>query len=321
MKPIAKMGLGMAVAAAVLVGAEAALRALDLPDPGLYAGDLSSVWTLRPDLAPREIPFPEEGTSFTVRTNSIGFRGPEAPRGAVVVLGDSTTFGWGVEEDEAWPAQLAQLTGLPVVNGGVPGYSTAQGRATLSTTIALKPAVVILAYLVRDAQRAPQPDDVTVIHPVESQPRLFQLLRRSVAAPGPTTTGTSDRVPPSIFATNVQAMDTTLRLLGAVVLHVAFPMREEPMAHLAAWRGVAPDLIVPSVPASQFTRDGIHLSPAGNRTLAEAVAPLLPRDLAPPPAPIPDLPAPILTIPAPTMPDPTLPTPPETLQPAHVTGG
>ena len=86
MRPITKMGLGMVVAAALLGATELTLRALDLPDPGLYAGDLSSVWTLRPNLPPREIPFPEEGTTFTVRTNSVGFRGPEAPRGAVVGL-------------------------------------------------------------------------------------------------------------------------------------------------------------------------------------------------------------------------------------------
>ena len=113
-------------AAALLGGAELILRILGIPDPGIYAGDPGSLWWLRPDLPPRALPFPEGGTEFTVRTNRLGYRGPDPAQRAWICLGDSTTFGWGVEVEDAFPAQLeAELLRrghkVEVLNAGVPG--------------------------------------------------------------------------------------------------------------------------------------------------------------------------------------------------------
>ena len=68
----------------------------------------------------------------TYRTNRYGLRGPEIPakgdRLRVVHIGDSYTFGWGVEEGDSIPAQtekrLRELLGsdrVDVINFGVPG--------------------------------------------------------------------------------------------------------------------------------------------------------------------------------------------------------
>lgn len=62
--------------------------------------------------------------SFSVRTNRHGLRGPEialpAPGPRVLAVGDSVTFGWGVEEEQSWPARLADELGVEVLNAGVP---------------------------------------------------------------------------------------------------------------------------------------------------------------------------------------------------------
>ena len=62
--------------------------------------------------------------SFLVSTNAKGFRGPplepQKTSYRVLCLGDSVTFGWGVAEDESYPARLRKSLGLEVINAGVP---------------------------------------------------------------------------------------------------------------------------------------------------------------------------------------------------------
>jgi lysophospholipase L1-like esterase len=70
--------------------------------------------------------------------NSLGFRGPELPaslsdKRLVLAIGESTTFGWGMRDEESYPSQLEALLNAPsddrrwvVVNAGVPSYSSRQ---------------------------------------------------------------------------------------------------------------------------------------------------------------------------------------------------
>jgi len=61
---------------------------------------------------------------FSVSTNSMGFRGrefsPIKEQYRILCIGDSVTFGWGVEADEAYPALLAKELNVEVINAGVP---------------------------------------------------------------------------------------------------------------------------------------------------------------------------------------------------------
>ncbi|WP_096331005.1 hypothetical protein [Nannocystis exedens] len=62
----------------------------------------------------------------TIRVNASGYRGtdwPEPPQAReIVVVGDSQVFGLGVEDAETFSARLAERTGRPVLNAGVPTY-------------------------------------------------------------------------------------------------------------------------------------------------------------------------------------------------------
>ena len=83
----------------------------------------------------------QNGTGWA-NINENGLRGaiPVVPRPSdvqrILVLGDSTWFGHGVNDDETTPAILqkmlvAQGMNVEVVNGAIPGYSTEQSRLVL----------------------------------------------------------------------------------------------------------------------------------------------------------------------------------------------
>ncbi len=71
-----------------------------------------------------------------VVTNELGLRDPRPPHTSadstqILILGDSFTFGFGVEDEDSYPRQLERLLndaageeGYIVINAGVPGYST-----------------------------------------------------------------------------------------------------------------------------------------------------------------------------------------------------
>lgn len=94
------------------------------------------------------------------RTTSLGTRGAGAVAATdgdtVLVVGDSVTFGWGVRETEAWPAQLQGLLRsggrtTTVVNGGVPGYGVAETVARLGQLLPLlRPQRVLIGYYPND---------------------------------------------------------------------------------------------------------------------------------------------------------------------------
>lgn len=120
----------------------------------MYVADSVLVHTLKP-LFHGVLRSGEYTTAVAI--NDRGFRGgpwrTDAPL-RVLVVGDSFTFGYGVQESEAYPAVLARMSageGCPaaVYNAGVPGYGTLQERRIAHELVAaVRPQVVVLGFTV-----------------------------------------------------------------------------------------------------------------------------------------------------------------------------
>lgn len=73
-----------------------------------------------------------------------GFRNPAAlNRAEIVALGDSQTYGAGVESDEAWPRVLEATTGRTTYSMAYGGYGPVHGLVLLDEALALEPEAII----------------------------------------------------------------------------------------------------------------------------------------------------------------------------------
>ncbi|MDF0673148.1 MAG: hypothetical protein P0120_02225 [Nitrospira sp.] len=76
-----------------------------------------------------------------------GFRNLDMPAKAhIVALGDSQTYGTGVNPEDAWPKQLESLTGEIVYSMAFGGYGPTHSLALWDEAIALSPTIVIEAF-------------------------------------------------------------------------------------------------------------------------------------------------------------------------------
>lgn len=282
-RPLLQMALSTGVTMGVLGAAEGAMRLTGLPDPGLYEGDRALVWWLRPHLD-RTLTDPATGQAFAVHTSAEGFRGDSPPASGpwTLAVGCSTTFGWAVAQDDAWPAVLAKRLGEPVINGGTPGWSTAQGVRGLPVMLDRvahnPPARVVLAFGVRDHQAAARPDSAARPTPWLLQTRWALLLGRAgsggarAAAPGAGV----PRVGAAEFGQNIAALVDLVARSGATPSVMVFPQPGSwpPDGYAEAARDHAGTawLELPAFPRSDFFADDpIHLTPHGHAHFAEEV--------------------------------------------------
>lgn len=92
----------------------------------------------------------------SVRFNSLGLRGPEVPAKKtgrrILVLGDSMTVGWGVEEGDTFTTQMArERPRWQFINAGVSGYGTVS-ESTLLERLGkrLKPDDILVVFYPND---------------------------------------------------------------------------------------------------------------------------------------------------------------------------
>ncbi len=127
---------------------EVVLQVADYPPALWYPWDPSreTGYKFAPHLNQRMI-----STYYDVafKTNSLGLRDQEVgPKQGerILILGDSYTCGYGVEQNETFPDLLEQKLGVEVINGGVGGWELIHqlhyARAHLAE---LKPDLVVLA--------------------------------------------------------------------------------------------------------------------------------------------------------------------------------
>jgi acyl-CoA thioesterase I len=173
--------------------------------------------------------------------------------GLIVALGDSLTAGLGVDERDAWPAQLERRLHAAgyrwqVVNAGVSGETSSGARARLEAMLRGKPEIMVLATGANDGLRG---------------------------------------VPWQVLYGNLDAMLTTLDESGvrSVVAGMQLPRNLGPNS-AAAFARLYPELaqkhraaFIPFLLEGVFTNpallqaDGLHPTAAGYRVVAELAYP------------------------------------------------
>lgn len=160
-----KIGLSVALSLGLWLMGEAAVMALFPAELQSYEAPPTSPQQGAPnmlgnpyllwEIAPGE----RREQSVTLRINSLGLRGPEPtmPKPAGVrrfaTTGDSSVFGFGVEDDEVFSSvAAAQLgPGAEAINAAIPGYSSYQSLNLLRMRVMdLEPDLLVVANLWSD---------------------------------------------------------------------------------------------------------------------------------------------------------------------------
>ncbi len=158
--------------------------------PQYLTDDPLTLSTLKPG-------FQGMGQGVPVRINAKGLRGPEIPESnpdpfRILCLGDSITFGWGVEEINTYPAQLQSIlmeehpdTPIEVINAGIPTQTSYQGYLRLKHTDLLKSTsadLVIICYGFNDQTLHKESDRVRsrLVRIENHEPGIMlQMLRKT----------------------------------------------------------------------------------------------------------------------------------------------
>ena len=170
---------------------------------------------------------------------------PLAPDAVILAFGNSLTYGTGAKAHQSYPAVLEELTGLTVVNAGVPGEQTNAGLERLPREVDNEaPDLVVLTHGGNDFLR--------------KRPRT-QTER------------------------NLRAMIEYLRGEGIPVVMLGVPDFGLLLSSADVYETVAEDLNVPLqddiIPQllrqNKYKSDQIHPNAAGYRKMAESVHALL----------------------------------------------
>ena len=268
---VRRLLLGAVATALALLAAEGLLRLLDpgqrigRPRQGLLVSTLGPALTVPDDELLLRLRPDTEFLDY-YRVNSRGWRGAELALAAppdtlrVVAMGDSCTFGFGVNEQEAWPARLQAMLELAfadslqvqVVNLGVPGYSTWQNRQQLRLDVpALSPDVIVLLPSGHnDITGAKLRSDRAAtaynhsLRAVLERTRVFRLLagpspEDDPEVPLPGVPGVTWRVSPEESRENLAAFLDGAQALGAGCVLVAPVLAGTPVPERPAYEAFA----------------------------------------------------------------------------------
>lgn len=300
--------------AVLLGGAELGLRAAGWPDPdGSYTHN-DVYWVTDPGLRGEAFPHPEEAATFSVSTDQQGLRAPLHPvdkeGGAhrIMTLGCSTTFGWGVDDEESYPAVLERLARAgghartEVINGGQPGYTSFQGRWLWGSVLDdYEPDVVLIGYVVQDARKAAYSDKSQAVlqqdarflkdhflYRFRSYLGLRSLLggvQTRAKERGEGDEGGAYRVPPEDYADNLRALVAEVEEQGGQAVLFGYPLERSGYTadHRTILAAAATELGVPHLDLQDrmteatrsqtlyFPKDRGHANADGNALIAKWV--------------------------------------------------
>jgi acyl-CoA thioesterase I len=224
-------------------------------DPGRPGGAAAEAVPVRrapapPDVPPRRLPVEASPLASEPAAPSQ----PAASGPLVVFLGDSLTAGPGLEEEQAFPAVVAermaeQSLPIRVVNAGISGDTSAGGLRRLDWLLRQKPAVMVVGLGANDGLRG---------LPVEqTESNLREIVSRSQAA-GARVLLLGMKIPPNYGDYAIQFEEIYPR----VARDLGVPL----VPFLLEGVGGVPDLNLP---------DGIHPNGEGQERVAENVVPYL----------------------------------------------
>jgi lysophospholipase L1-like esterase len=281
------------------------------PDAKLIHNEV--YWVEDPNQNLEDIPHRETGGSFRVSTDQNGLRAPlhsEAkPAGAyrVMTLGCSTTFGWGVGDEESYPSRLEAILHegghkVEVINGGQPGHSSFQGRWLWERTLKnYNPDVVIFGYIVQDSRKVAYTDHQQAVLQQNADFLKSNLLHKSKAylfakswfdkyrIKAKDEKHEVPRVPVEEYVENLRWFKEQIDAVGAKMVLFGFPLEREGYTkdHRAVLHAAADKLAVPiydpqpemerrsSQATLYFPQDRGHANAAGNEVIAQGMAQFL----------------------------------------------
>ena len=297
----------------VFFAAELGLRVTYWPKVTAAFEHKEPFWTVDPSLKNKKMPHKEEKTKFVVNSNSDGLRATERSElesysHRIMTMGCSTTFGWGVKDEESYPQRLQHyihsegLKTTAVINAGQPGYTSFQGNWLWNKTLKkYKPDVVLIGFVVQDARKAAYTDKSQAIlqkdyrflkDNVLYNSRLFLALRSGLGElqirakeRGQGDNGGIYRVPPEDYVDNLRSLITSIKASGATPVIFGYPLERSGYTkkHRTILKVAAEKLDVhyfdPQMKMEEaarqqtlyFTRDRGHANAAGNDLIAQWV--------------------------------------------------
>ncbi len=197
---VPRAALGVAFAGVLLALAEVIARIAGVGPA--YQADLIGGWRMLPEMHAEHMRGVREQADFIVTTNADGLR-TSVPRerragvARVAVMGDSTTFGWGVDDGGTVADGVQQALdadggpAVEVLNAGQPGYTTTQMAAFFDAVVRhYRPDLVVVFLPLHDHNRVLVSDREHLRGPagpiagarvaLATHSRLYQVLRQAV---------------------------------------------------------------------------------------------------------------------------------------------
>lgn len=276
--------------------------ACDVENWGLISrGDPKLFWALKPNVKKVRLTGTSADTlfssrhaaGFTVSTNELGLRnGPIREKGErfrILAVGDSTTFGDWVNDDETWPSQLQAILdpdadSIEVVNAGVSGYSAFQGLTYLEEFgLNLDPDMV-LACFGRNSERTW--DGISDYERAEAMASSAQVLVRLIRQRNKSQaeqTGARPRLTQQEFVKTLTKMKELCASRGVILILVAWPTKHDLLSADATYLRLVHETgtqtgtpVVDLAPVAygdvNSFFDFIHFNAQGCRMVAETLA-------------------------------------------------
>lgn len=170
---------------------------------------------------------------------------PLSPQATILAFGDSLTFGTGVSPQDSYPSVLQSLTGLKVINAGIPGEISQEGLARLPQLLAQhRPSLVILCHGGNDILQRRSKEDL--------QNNLRQMVQQITDAGSQTLL---------VSVTNIKLIPAPEPLYKALAKELNIPVENEIITYLETH--------------SEYKSDRVHFNQPGYYKLAQAIEKLM----------------------------------------------